>query len=90
MTDPQDYVFVDRLVRQPSRRTRRHLILADTDWRPASDGEMRATITINGVGHVLVEREALESEPYVHFISGRPYMIVRVEEGGRTESPRTF
>jgi hypothetical protein len=47
--DPQDYIYVERLVHRPPRRSRRHLFLADTDWRSLAQQELTATITINGV-----------------------------------------
>jgi hypothetical protein len=78
--DENDYIYVDRLVTQPRRRTRRHLSIADSDWRPAQKrvvecNEMRATITINGVAFDLVVGEVDGDGAFDLRIAGRPYRV---------------
>ena len=78
--DEHDFVYVDRLVTQPRRRTRRHLSIADSDWRPAQQrvvecNEMHAAITINGVAFDLVVGEVHGDGAFDLLIAGRPYRV---------------
>jgi len=78
--DENDYIYVDRLATQPRRRTRRHVTIADSDWRPvrAKVGEcngLRVTITINGVAFDFVVDEVDGDGAFDLLIAGRPYRV---------------
>ena len=78
--DENDYVYVDRLVTQPRRRTRRHLSIADSDWRPVRRemedcNVLRVTVTINEVAFDLVVAEVEGDEAQDLRIAGRRYRV---------------
>jgi hypothetical protein len=76
--DPNDYVFVERLVSQPRLRTRRHLTLADRDWRAGAQRELCSTITINGVPCELVVEEVPEDAEWDLCITGCYFRVARL------------
>lgn len=66
-SDPEDYVYVEKQVGGDRRRTRRHVTIADRDWRPVGDpaapggaaGRLRAPMVINMIA-LDVELESCE------------------------------